>query len=292
MNTVIRAEGLSFVYGWEKDREHPVSEKVLDQVDLAIEEGQSIVILGENGSGKSTLARCLNALLCPTGGRVLVRGMDTAEEQNLYAIRSTVGIVFQNPDNQIVSSIVEEDVAFGPENLGIPTEEIRLRVDRALKDVGLYEMRGRSTYQLSGGQKQRIAIAGVLAMRPACMIFDESTAMLDPRGRKDVLNIMEQLRAERMTTILITHFMEEAVRADRVLIMKKGKIIADEPPEKIFSREELVREAGLELPPAIRIRNLLRRNGVPVPDRILGMEALADWLCARKKDAGGGSHED
>ena len=284
MNTIIRTEALSFIYGDAEGQDDQQKEKVLDGIDLEIERGSFLAVLGVNGSGKSTLARCLNALLVPSGGKVLVNGMDTAEDQQVRDIRSVVGMVFQNPDNQIVSSIVEEDVAFGPENLGVPPEEIRQRVDRALKAVGLYELRMRSSYDLSGGQKQREAIAGVLAMEPDCVIFDESTAMLDPQGRKDVLAIIGKLRGSGITTILITHFMEEAVYADRILIMEKGKIIADGSPAEVFSREQELLSAGLELPHAVRIRNLLREKGLEIPDQVTDMESLADFLidCSRE----------
>ncbi len=284
MNTIIRTEALSFIYGDAEGQDDQQKEKVLDGIDLEIERGSFLAVLGVNGSGKSTLARCLNALLVPSGGKVLVNGMDTAEDQYVRDIRSVVGMVFQNPDNQIVSSIVEEDVAFGPENLGVPPEEIRQRVDRALKAVGLYELRMRSSYDLSGGQKQREAIAGVLAMEPDCVIFDESTAMLDPQGRKDVLAIIGKLRGSGITTILITHFMEEAVYADRILIMEKGKIIADGSPAEVFSREQELLSAGLELPHAVRIRNLLREKGLEIPDQVTDMESLADFLidCSRE----------
>ena len=235
MNTIIRAEEVSFTYGLDEEQGESQGKMVLDGIGLEIEKGSSLAVLGVNGSGKSTLAKCLNALLIPSEGRVLVKGMDTSEEEHVWEIRSTVGMVFQNPDNQIVSTIVEEDVAFGPENLGVPPEEIRKRVDRALEAVGLYELRNRFSHDLSGGQKQREAIAGVLAMEPECVIFDESTAMLDPQGRKDVLAMSGGLRSRGITTILITHFMEEAARADRILILKKGKIIADGSPEAVFS---------------------------------------------------------
>jgi energy-coupling factor transporter ATPase len=280
VNTIIRAEEVSYTYGLDEEQGEGQRKMVLDGIGLEIEKGSSLAILGVNGSGKSTLAKCMNALLIPAEGRVLVKGMDTAEEDHVWEIRSTVGMVFQNPDNQIVSTIVEEDVAFGPENLGVPPEEIRKRVDRALEAVGLYELRNRSSHDLSGGQKQREAIAGVLAMEPECVIFDESTAMLDPQGRKDVLTIIDGLRSRGITTILITHFMEEAARADRILILKKGKIIADGSPEAVFSREREIRSAGLELPHAVRIRNLLREKGLEIPDQVTDMESLADFLSA------------
>lgn len=282
MSTIISTEEVSFSYVSEEEAPSSERRKVLDRIDLAVEKGSAIVILGENGSGKSTLAKCFNALLLPVEGRVLVNGMDTAEEQHLWDIRGTVGMVFQNPDNQIVSTIVEEDVAFGPENIGVPPEEIRKRVDRALKAVGLYELRERSSHELSGGQKQREAIAGVLAMQPECVVFDESTAMLDPQGRKDVLAIIENLRKQGITTILITHFMEEALRADRILILQKGQIIGDGTPEQVFADEKKIRRAGLEIPHALSIRNLLRQNGLEIPDAVTDMEKLADYLAAMK----------
>ncbi len=285
MNTIIKTEALGFSYGSEEEsgsRNSTGGGKVLDHIDLDIEKGSMVVILGENGSGKSTLAKCFNALLVPSEGRVLVNGRDTAEESFVWEIRSTVGMVFQNPDNQIVSSIVEEDVAFGPENLGVPTEQIRERVDEALKAVGLYELRERSSYNLSGGQKQREAIAGVLAMQPECVVFDESTAMLDPQGRKDVLLILEALHLKGITTILITHFMEEALHADRILVLKKGRLIGDDAPERIFADEKMIREAGLEVPHPLRIRNLLRENGIEIPDFVTDMESLADYLVSMK----------
>ena len=278
MNTIIRAEGVVFSYENGEASAPPGRETVLNRIDLTIEKGSAVAILGENGSGKSTLAKCFNALLVPSEGRVLVNGMDTTEERLLWDIRGTVGMVFQNPDNQIVSSIVEEDVAFGPENLGVPPEEIRTRVDRALKAVGLYELRERSSYDLSGGQKQREAIAGVLAMQPECVIFDESTAMLDPQGRKDILSIIGELKTAGITTILITHFMEEAFCADRVIILQKGRVVEDGTPEQVFADEKKVRETGLELPRALRIRHLLRQNGVEIPDSVTSLEQLADCL--------------
>ena len=281
MSTIIKTEALGFSYeseGETGNSNFTGKKKVLDHIDLDIEKGSMVVILGENGSGKSTLAKCFNALLVPSEGRVLVNGRDTAEDAFVWDIRSSVGMVFQNPDNQIVSSIVEEDVAFGPENLGIPTEQIRERVDEALKAVGLYELRERSSYNLSGGQKQREAIAGVLAMQPECVVFDESTAMLDPQGRKDVLLILDELRLQGITTILITHFMEEALHADRILILKNGRLIGDDTPERIFADEKKIREAGLEVPHALRIRNLLRENGLDIPDSVTDMESLADYL--------------
>lgn len=285
--SIIQTEQLSFSYDSAENDGGAEREKTLDTVSLNIEKGSFVSIVGVNGSGKSTLAKCLNALLLPTEGRVLVREMDTAEEKYIWDIRSTVGMVFQNPDNQIVSTIVEEDVAFGPENLGIPPEEIRQRIDKALRAVGLYELRTRSSYNLSGGQKQREAIAGVLAMEPECIIFDESTSMLDPQGRKDVMAIIMDLHERGITTILITHFMEEVVHSDRILVMEKGRVIADGTPQQIFSSEETVQAAGLEMPPAIRIRNELRQKGLMLSDSIVDMELLAEALLSIRESRTG-----
>ena len=280
---MISSEALSFSYEKTEDTQGKERADVLKEISMSVRKGSFVVILGQNGSGKSTLAKCFNALLLPVEGRVKVNGMDTLDEKNLWDIRSTVGMVFQNPDNQIVSSIVEEDVAFGPENLGVPSGEIRRRVDRALKAVGLYELRARSSHNLSGGQKQRQAIAGVLAMQPECIIFDEATAMLDPQGRKDVLEIIGELRKQGITIILITHFMEESVRADRVIVMNEGKIIQDGTPEEVFSSEQNIRSAGLELPHVVRIRNMLIDNGLELSAHIMDMEGLADALIQEKQ---------
>ena len=228
--------------------------RALDGISLDIEKGSFVSVTGMNGSGKSTLAKCLSGLLLPTSGDVLVDGMNTRDDNRLWDIRSRVGMVFQNPDNQIVSSIVEDDVAFGPENLGIPPAEIRRRVDDALRQVGMYEHRLKGAHMLSGGQKQRVAIAGAIAMRPECIVFDEPTAMLDPMGREAVLRMILDLNAEGITTILITHFMNEAARADRMIVMQKGKLLADGSPSDIFSDLEMIKRAGLELPPVIELR--------------------------------------
>ena len=279
---MIRTESLSFSYKDGDNTGSSVKEQVLDHIDLTIEKGSAMVILGENGSGKSTLAKCFNALLQPVEGRVLVKGMDTSEEQHLWDIRSSVGMVFQNPESQIVSSIVEEDVAFGPENLGVPPEQLRERVDHALKSVGLYELRERSSHELSGGQKQREAIAGVLAMQPECIVFDEATAMLDPQGRNDVLSIMKDLHMAGITTIHITHFMEEALQADRVIVLQNGRVIGDGTPETVFADEEMIRSAGLEMPHSLTIRRLLRKQGIQIPDSVMDLEQLADYLTEMK----------
>lgn len=243
--------------------------RAIDGISLDIEKGSFVSVVGMNGSGKSTLAKCLNGLILPTSGDVYVDGMNTRDDEKLWDIRSRVGMVFQNPDNQIVSSIVEDDVAFGPENLGIPPEEIRRRVDSALKQVGMYEHRHKGAHMLSGGQKQRIAIAGAIAMRPECIVFDEPTAMLDPKGREAVLEMIHELNSEGITTILITHYMSEAVQAGRIIVMKKGKVLSDSTPRQLFSDRDLIREAGLELPPVIELREKLG-----MPDSVMTVEEL------------------
>ena len=235
-------------------------------------------VTSENGSGETPLAKCLNGLLLPTSGDVLVDGMNTRDDNRLWDIRSRVGMVFQNPDNQIVSSIVEDDVAFGPENLGIPPAEIRRRVDDALRQVGMYEHRLKGAHMLSGGQKQRVAIAGAIAMRPECIVFDEPTAMLDPMGREAVLRMILDLNAEGITTILITHFMNEAARADRMIVMQKGKLLADGSPSDIFSDLEMIKRAGLELPPVIELREKagLSRNIMTAEEMAAALKGMKD----------------
>ena len=248
--------------------------RAIDGVSLDFERGSFVSITGQNGSGKSTLAKCLNGLIVPTEGDVEVEGMNTRDESHLWYIRSRVGMVFQNPDNQIVSSIVEDDVAFGPENLGIEPAEIRRRVDKALKQVGMYEHRTKGAHMLSGGQKQRIAIAGAIAMRPDCIVFDEPTAMLDPKGRESVMKIIKELNSEGITTILITHFMSEAAQADRMVILNKGRVLADGAPRELFADRDLIRRAGLELPPVIDLRERLG-----MPDSVMTVE---DIICQLK----------
>lgn len=243
--------------------------RAVDGVSLDVERGSFVSVIGMNGSGKSTMAKCLNGLIIPTSGTVTVDGMDTRDDSRIWDIRRRVGMVFQNPDNQIVSSIVEDDVAFGPENLGIPPAEIRERVDRALKQVNMYEHRLKGAHMLSGGQKQRIAIAGAVAMRPDCIVFDEPTAMLDPKGRESVMSIIRQLNSEGITAILITHFMSEAAQADRIVVLKNGKVLADRTPREIFSDRELIRDAGLELPPVIQLREELG-----MPDSVMTAEDM------------------
>ncbi len=250
----------------------------LDGISLDIEKGSFAAVVGMNGSGKSTLAKCLNGLLAPSSGRVIVDGFDTAEEEHIWDVRSRVGMVFQNPDNQIVSSIVEDDVAFGPENLGVEPKEIRRRVDEALRRVGMYELKDKGAHMLSGGQKQRIAIAGAIAMRPECIVFDEPTAMLDPKGRDSVMGIIRDLNSEGITCVLITHFMSEAEQADRVIVLKKGKVLCDRTPEALFSDREMIERAGLEMPPAIEIR-----DKAGLPESLTTAGEIADYIATQKR---------
>lgn len=248
--------------------------RAVNDVSFTVEKGSFISVVGMNGSGKSTMAKALNGLLLPSEGEVIVDGMSTADEDRIWDIRSRVGMVFQNPDNQIVSSIVEDDVAFGPENIGVPSEEIRKRVDSALRKVDMYDCKDKGAHMLSGGQKQRIAIAGAIAMRPQCIVFDEPTAMLDPRGRKQVMEIIHELNEDGITCILITHFMEEAAQADRVIVMKEGQIYSDTTPEELFSDRKLIEGAGLEMPPLIDLRD---RAGLPE-----SITTIEDMICQLK----------
>lgn len=276
MNAFIYAEKVRFHYD---NRADLLSSPVLDDIDLNIERGEFVAILGHNGSGKSTLAKHFNAMLLPSGGRVLVNCMDTSDQNELYEIRRMVGMVLQNPDNQIVSTIVEEDVAFGPENLGIEPSEIRRRVDEALKAVGMLEYRKHAPHKLSGGQKQRVAIAGVLAMQPECIVLDEPTSMLDPKGRKEVLDTISRLNRERgITIVLITHFMEEAVLADRVVVLENGRILLQGPPREVFSDIERLRQVGLDVPQPAELCHQLRRAGVPLPKDVLTAEECVEAL--------------
>lgn len=251
----------------------------IDHVSIEIKRGEYIAIAGSNGSGKSTLARCLNGLLLPTEGKILVDGMDTNDDDLIWDIRKKIGMVFQNPDNQIVSSMVEDEVAFGPENIGIENPELRKRVDNALKSVGMYEYRNREAHKLSGGQKQRIAIAGAVAMRPDCIVFDEPTAMLDPKGRSQVMKVIRELNDQGITIILITHFMEEVAEADRVLVMKSGKLLADSVPEDVFADTNLIESAGLEIPAAVLLRNELIETGISLSHEVINKDDLVDALC-------------
>ena len=271
-NTIIKTEDLRFSYPAAEG----VSPVVLDGVDLAIKEGSFVAVLGHNGSGKSTLAKHMNAILLPSGGKVYVDGIDTTDEDRLLDIRRAVGMVFQNPDNQIVANVVVEDVAFAPENLGVPPEEIRKRVDEALKAVNMYEFREHAPHLLSGGQKQRIAIAGVIAMEPQCVVLDEPTAMLDPTGRADVLRTIKALNQERgVTVVLITHHMDEAAQADRLVVMSKGRVVADGVPKEVFSHVEELKAVGLTVPQTTQLLWELRQEGISVP-----LDALSDEECA------------
>jgi len=248
----------------------------LDGITLDIEKGSFVAVVGMNGSGKSTLAKCLNGLLTPTSGSVVVDGFDTADDETIWDVRRRVGMVFQNPDNQLVSSIVEDDVAFGPENLGVDPAEIRERVDNALIRVGMFELRDKGAHMLSGGQKQRIAIAGAIAMKPDCIVFDEPTAMLDPKGRTGVMEIIKDLHSEGITCILITHFMNEAEQAERVVVLKNGKVLCDRTPEALFSDREMIERAGLEMPPAIELR-----DKAGLPETLTTAEAIADYMAGK-----------
>ena len=279
MENIIKIDNLYFQYPHGEGEEPKLAIK---GVNLEIEEGSFTAIIGQNGSGKSTLAKNLNGLLLPSKGAVYVSGMDTRDEDKIWDIRQTAGMVFQNPDNQLVSAIVEDDVAFGPENIGIDPVEIRARVDEALDAVKMGKYKRKAPHLLSGGQKQRIAIAGVVAIRPRCIIFDEPTAMLDPRGRKDIMEIIEKLHREGITVILITHFMDEAVRADRVVIMNKGEILLDGTPEHVFSQDELIRSARLDVPIAAEIAIYLRENGIDVPPEVVTAERLKEFVCQYK----------
>ncbi len=257
------------------DEEEKDSFAVKD-ISFTVDKGEYVVILGHNGSGKSTLAKLSNSIFVPTGGRVLVDGMDTSDEKNEFRIREKVGVVFQNPDNQIVASIVEEDVAFGPENLGIPPKIIRERVDNALKAVGMYDYRLHETHRLSGGQKQRVAIAGMIAMLPECIVFDEPTAMLDPQGRREVINTARKLNSEGMSIVLITHFMEEAVFADKVIVVDNGKILAEGSPREVFAQTEMLISCGLDVPDTVKLSLLLKEKGVPLEGLPLTEEELTE----------------
>ena len=275
MDSIIRTENLTYAY---RPAEGELPKIVLSGIDLEIEKGTFVAVLGHNGSGKTTLAKQFNAILLPTGGRVLVGGMDTADESLMLDIRRRVGMVFQNPDNQIVANVVEEDVAFAPENLGYPPDDIRRRVDEALKTVGMYEYREHAPHLLSGGQKQRIAIAGVLAMEPACIVFDEPTAMLDPKGRESIINIIRQLRdSHKVTVVLITHHMDETIDADRLIVMSDGDILMDGKPRDIFQNVEALRATGLDVPETVSLMYELNQNGFD-----LKLDALSVEECAQE----------
>ena len=279
MDAIIHAEDLRFSY--EED-----AAPVLEGLSLDIERGSFTAILGHNGSGKSTLAKLFNGILLPTAGRVTVNGIDTADSARILDVRRTVGLVFQNPDNQIVASVVEDDVAFAPENLGVPSAEIRERVDEALRSVGMYEFRLHAPHLLSGGQKQRVASAGVLAMRPECIVLDEPTAMLDPIGRREVLETVERLRREHgLTVVLITHHMDECIGADRLIVMSNGKIVLGGTPRAVFSRVEDMRAEGLAVPETTELLYRLNRHGARLPLTALTVDECADAIAAYlKKD--------
>ena len=274
MSQIIKTEHLGFTYPGVDDTPGVA---VFEDLNLTVEEGTFVAVLGSNGCGKSTLAKHFNSILLPSGGKVWVCGMDTADENKLISIRRNVGMVFQNPDNQIVANVVEEDVAFGPENLGIASPEIRHRVDKALKQVGMSKYANHAPHLLSGGQKQRIAIAGVIAMEPKCIILDEPTAMLDPRGRREVMETVTRLnREKKITVVLITHHMDEAAQAQRVVVMHKGKVAADGSPEQVFSQVELLHSLGLAAPETVELCRELNRNGFDLP-----LDRLNEKECAK-----------
>ena len=278
MATMIKTENLKYAYPAEEGEKQTLA---LRGVDLRIEKGSFVVVLGHNGSGKSTLAKTFNGVLLPAGGRVYVEDMDTCDENLLLAIRQRVGMVFQNPDNQIVANVVEEDVAFAPENLGVPTEEIRKRVDEALKAVGMSEFVRHAPHLLSGGQKQRIAIAGVIAMEPACIVLDEATAMLDPIGRQEVLSTVHRLNREKgITVVLITHHMNEAEEADRVIVMDDGVVAMDGSPRQVFTQVDALRSMGLTVPDTVDLLDRLRKDGMDVPLDALTVDECADAIAA------------
>ena len=281
MSEAIRVEHLKYHYPGV-DNTPGVS--VFEDLSLAIEEGSFVAILGSNGCGKSTLAKHFNSILLPSGGKVYVGGLDTSDEELLIRVRRTVGMVFQNPDNQIVANVVEEDVAFGPENLGVASPEIRKRVDQALKQVGMYEFRAHAPHLLSGGQKQRIAIAGIIAMEPKCIVLDEPTAMLDPKGRREVVETILKLNREKnITVVLITHHMDEAAKAQRVVVLHKGAIAADGTPKEVFSQVELLHRLGLAAPDTTELCYALNKNGLDLPLDALETEECAQALYERVK---------
>ena len=275
---MLQTEHLSFTYPAEEGVS--ASTTALEDVSLSIEKGSFVVVLGHNGSGKSTLAKHMNAVLLPSGGAVYVEGMDTRDEALLLEIRRRVGMVFQNPDNQIVANVVEEDVAFAPENLGVPSEEIRRRVDDALAAVGMSEFTRHAPHLLSGGQKQRVAIAGVIAMAPECIVLDEATAMLDPAGRREVLSAIRALNRERnITVVLITHHMDEAMDADRLIVMNDGKLVMNGTPAEVFTQVDALRAMGLAAPDTVELLYGLRQSGMDVPLDALTVDACADAIC-------------
>ena len=294
MASFIEVKDVTFRYPADEAGSAPVT--VLDHLSLSVEKGEFLAVLGHNGSGKSTLAKHLNAILIPEAGTVTVDGLDTSREENVFDVRRRVGMVFQNPDNQIVATVVEEDVAFALENLGVEPDEIRRRVDEALRDVDMYEYRLHAPHRLSGGQKQRVAIAGVIAMRPECIVLDEPTAMLDPRGRQEVMATIRRLNREYgITVVLITHYMDEAAQCDRVVVVDNGRLLLDDSPEEVFSHVEELQRVGLDVPQTTELCYLLRKDGLPLPENILTEEeciqALArlfDGQETHKEDSHGG----
>lgn len=279
MENLIQIKNLSFYYENEEGDKY----KAIDDFNLDIKKGEFVVIIGHNGSGKSTLSKNMNAILKPTEGDIIVNGMNTKDADKMWDIRQTAGMVFQNPDNQIVATIVEEDVAFGPENLGIEPSEIRRRVEESLKSVGMYEFKDRQPHLLSGGQKQRVAIAGIIAMKPECIIFDEATAMLDPSGRKEVMKTIKKLnKEENITAIHITHFMEEAVDADRVIVMEKGRKVLEGTPREVFKEIERLKKIGLDVPCMTEISHMLNKEGLKIREDILTVDEMVNELCLLK----------
>ncbi len=277
MKSFIEFDSVTFAY--EENEENLTAETVIENMNLKIEKGDFVAVLGHNGCGKSTLAKLCNAILVPQQGKVYIDGIDTADEDRLYDIRQRVGMVFQNPDNQIVATIVEDDVAFGPENLGVEPSEIRRRVDEALKNVGMYEFRTFEPHKLSGGQKQRVAIAGIIAMKPDCIVLDEPTAMLDPRGRREVMATVKRLNEEYgITVIFITHYMDEAVKANRVIVMDKGKIVLDGMPKEVFVNIDTLKKIGLDVPEATELTHLLIEKGINLPEDILDIDELYFYI--------------
>lgn len=278
MEKIIETKEVEFFYENEFEEDTP-PKQVLKGISLDIEKGSFVAVLGHNGSGKSTLAKHMNAILLPAGGKVFVEGIDTSDEERLFDVRQRVGMVFQNPDNQIVATIVEEDVAFALENLGVPPDEMRQRVDDALKDVGMYEYREHAPHQLSGGQKQRIAIAGIIAMRPDCIVLDEPTAMLDPRGRSEVMKTIRKLNREMgITIVLITHYMDEAAQADRIVVMDEGEMILDDIPRNVFAQVEKLKSVGLDVPQVTELAWELRKSGVDIDSHIITEDECTEAL--------------
>lgn len=276
---IVEFHNVTFCYDADEGEQQP--EPAIRDFTFNVKKGEFVAVLGHNGSGKSTVAKLSNSILIPNEGKVLVKGMDTADEDLSYEIRKTVGVVFQNPDNQIVASIVEEDVAFGPENLGLPREEIRKRVDDSLKAVGMYEYRHHEPHKLSGGQKQRVAIAGIIAMRPECIFLDEPTAMLDPKGRKEVMDTVIKLNKEYgMSVVFITHFMEEAVLADRVAVIDNSRLLLEGTPKEVFKQDDLLRSVGLDIPQITNLAREMKKSGVKVDDSVLTLNEFVENITA------------